>query len=67
METKLVEFSDTILYVGIDVHKRQWSVTILTQAIHHRTFSQPSDPLALKHYIDQHFPGAKVKCATVIF
>jgi len=63
METKLVEFSNTILHVVIDVHKRQWSVTILTKAIYHRTFSQPPDPLALKHYIDQHFPGAKVKCA----
>jgi len=29
------------LYVGIDVHKKQWSVSIFTQEAHHRTFSQP--------------------------
>jgi hypothetical protein len=29
------------LYVGIDVHKKQWSVSIFTETAHHRTFCQP--------------------------
>ena len=32
------------LYIGIDVHKRQWSVSIFTSVIHHKTFSQPAQP-----------------------
>ncbi|WP_373395815.1 hypothetical protein V8V91_14710 [Algoriphagus halophilus] len=28
------------LFIGIDVHKRQWSVCIFTANCHHKTFSQ---------------------------
>ena len=41
MDTKFVDFKDTTVYVGIDVHKKQWTVTVLTDQVHHRTFSQP--------------------------
>ena len=51
------------LYVGIDVHKKQWSVSIFTDAAHHRTFSQPPSPGALRTYLDRNFPGAAVLCA----
>jgi transposase len=51
------------LYVGIDVHKKQWSVSIFTDAAHHRTFSQPPSTDALKTYINRNFPGASVICA----
>jgi transposase len=56
-------FKDQCLYVGIDVHKQQWSVSIYSTELHHKTFSQPPNPHALKSYLDQHFPGAKVQCA----
>ena len=36
------------LYIGIDVHKKQRSVSSFTDAAHHRTFSQPPSPVALK-------------------
>lgn len=60
-KTKL--FKETVLYVGIDVHKKSWSVTILTEKVHHRTFSQAPDPEALQNYIGNHFQGATVHCA----
>ena len=63
MNTKLTELSDTKLNVGIDVHKKQWSVTIFTQQIHHRTFSQPPSSGALKQCIDHRFPGTLVEYA----
>lgn len=63
MEKQPVNFTDQCLYVGIDVHKKQWSVSIYTQEVHHKTFSQPPDPNSLKSYIDKHFPGARVRCA----
>ena len=63
MDTKFVDFKDTTVYVGIDVHKKQWTVTVLTDQVHHRTFSQPPEPLALKCYLDKHFPEANVTCA----
>ncbi|WP_262494527.1 hypothetical protein [Algoriphagus formosus] len=32
------------LFIGIDVHKHQWSVSIFTANCHHKTFSQTPDP-----------------------
>lgn len=63
MREKVTSFASLTLYVGIDVHKKQWSVSIFTDRIHHRTFSQLPDPNALKVYLDKHFSGAKVICA----
>lgn len=63
MKTGTSSFSDLNLYIGIDVHKKQWSVSIFTDAAHHRTFSQPPSPSALKAYVDRHFQGASVCCA----
>lgn len=62
METQ-TNFNNLQLYIGIDVHKKQWSVSIFTDAAHHRTFSQPPTPEALKTYLDHHFPQAYVCCA----
>lgn len=63
MEKKVTSFASLTLYIGIDVHKKQWSVSVFTDSIHHRTFSQLPDPTALKAYLDKHLPGAKVFCA----
>lgn len=63
METRQLDFSNLQLYIGIDVHKKQWSVSIYTATAHHRTFSQPPTPEALKNYLDHHFPLARVLCA----
>jgi len=62
METQS-SYNNLQLYIGIDVHKKQWSVSIFTEAAHHRTFCQPPSPEALKTYLDHHFHGAKVCCA----
>ena len=51
------------LYVGIDVHKKQWSVSIFTAVIHHKTFSQAPEPLALQTYLNKYFKQYQVVCA----
>lgn len=63
MKTQMTSYNILRLFVGIDVHKKQWSVSIYTDQIHHRTFSQPPRPEALQSYVDTHFPGAIVCCA----
>ncbi|MBV6628301.1 MAG: IS110 family transposase [Rivularia sp. (in: Bacteria)] len=63
MEKKVTSFASLTLYIGIDVHKKQWSVSVYSGQIHHRTFSQPPNPEALKAYLDKYFPMAKVVCA----
>ena len=63
MKSTTINLSTLQLYVGIDVHKKQWSVSIFTDAAHHRTFSQPPLPSALKAYLDRYFSGSPVICA----
>jgi transposase len=60
---KKPDFSRLTLYVGIDVHKRQWNVSIYSEHAYHATFSQPPCPGSLKSYLDKHFPQAKVVSA----
>ena len=57
METK------SKLFIGIDVHKRSWSVSIFTSSIHHKTFSQPPSAEALHSYVVKYFSGYEVYCA----
>ena len=63
MENQKVSFEGQCLYVGIDVHKKQWSISIFSNELHHKTFSQPPSPASLKSYLDLHFPHAKINCA----
>ena len=63
MEKQYINFKGQDLYVGIDVHKRQWSVSIFVDRVHHRTFSQLPGPEVLKVYLDKHFSDASIHCA----
>ena len=53
-----LDFSGQHLYVGLDVHKKSWSVCILTHQFEHKTFTQPPDPSVLANYLNRNFPGA---------
>jgi transposase len=51
------------VFVGIDVHKKSWSVSIFFCGIHHKTFSQAPHPETLKVYLDRYFPAGHIICA----
>lgn len=55
--TKL-DFSGQNIYVGFDVHLKSWKVTIMTEKLIHKTFSQDPDPKILHSYLVRNFPGA---------
>ena len=55
--TKKIDFSGKDLFIGLDVHKKSWSVTIVVDGIEHRTFCQPPDAMALNNYLKRVFPG----------
>ncbi len=50
------------LFIGIDVHKKNWSVSIRTDLFDHKTFNMTSDPGILIDYMNQHFQGYPVEC-----
>jgi transposase len=53
-----LDFAGQHIYIGLDVHKKSWSVCILTHQLEHKTFSQPPDPVVLVNYLKRNFPGA---------
>ncbi len=53
-----LNFAGQPIYVGLDVHKKSWSVSILTELSEHKTFSQPPDVAVLMNYLRRTFPGA---------
>ena len=59
METqvKKLDFTGQNIYAGFDVHLRSWKVTIMTDRLTHKTFSQPPQPKVLYEYLTKNFPG----------
>lgn len=59
MQTQVTKdlFNGQSFYVGIDVHKKSWKVTILNNDYEHKTMSQNPDPNLLASYLKKHFPG----------
>jgi transposase len=56
-QSNKLDFNGQNIYVGFDVHLKDWKVTIMSETLVHKTFSQPPDPRALYHYLVNHFPG----------
>jgi hypothetical protein len=46
-----LSLKDQHIYTGIDVGKKAWSVTVLTEQFEHKTFSQPPVPETLVKYL----------------
>lgn len=44
-------------YIGIDVHKKQWSVTIRSLNMELKTFSMEPLPATLAKYLNKNYPG----------
>ena len=61
MESKnnKLDFTGQIIYIGLDVHKKNWSVTIITQGIILKTMSMVPSPDKLVKYLHKNYPKAK--------
>jgi transposase len=59
MQTQISElnFEGQNIFVGLDVHLKSWTVTILTESLTHKTFTQPASAEALYNYLGRNFPG----------
>lgn len=52
-----LDFKGQNIFVGIDVHLKSWAVTILTDNLFHKTFTQPACADTLSNYLNRNFPG----------
>lgn len=57
-----LSFRDQDIYVGIDTGKKSWKVTIRTEHLAHKTFSQDPRPEILVNYLHSNFPEGNYHC-----
>ncbi len=48
------------LYIGIDIHKKSWSVHLRTDISDHKTLTMPSQCDVLYNYVEQNFPDHEI-------
>jgi transposase len=53
-----LDFKGQNIYVGIDVHMKSWSVTILSESLVLKKFRQAPQPEALHKFLVADYPGA---------
>ena len=51
-----INFKDQHFYIGMDVHKKQWTVSIRNNGLALKTFSMDPSPEMLRDYLEGHFP-----------
>lgn len=58
-----INFKDENIFVGIDVHKNSWKVTVQLEDLVYQTFSQEPQVQLLEKYLKRNFPNATFQCA----
>lgn len=62
METNLTNFGGESIYVGIDSHLKSWKVTVMSDEMELRNFTQEPDSKKLSLFLHRNYPGAHFKC-----
>jgi transposase len=62
-QSNKLDFTGQNIYAGFDVHLKQWSVSVMTDHLTHKTFSQPPKPEILFQYLQKNFPGGNYHSA----
>ena len=50
------------LFIGMDVHKKSWTVHFKTDLFDYKTVTMPADPVCLQQYVQKKFPEHEVSC-----
>ncbi len=58
-QRKELSFKGQNIYIGIDVHLKSWSVTLVSEATQLKKFSQSPDPDALYAHLARNYPEAE--------
>jgi transposase len=56
---RTINFSGHTFYIGIDVHRRKWVITIRNNQIELKTFSMDPSPEILYRYMQKNYPGGR--------
>jgi len=59
LQNSNLDFSNQEFYLGIDVHKKSWNVTIRSSGIVLKTFSMNPEPKEISNYMEKNYPKGK--------
>ncbi len=59
MKNSKLKFTKQRIYVGIDVHKKSWEITIILNGMKVKRFSMNPSPDELNKYLRRHYPGGE--------
>lgn len=59
VQSKFTDFSNQRFYIGIDIHKKSWTVTVRSLNMELVRFSQDPDAKQLAHYLNKRYPRGK--------
>jgi transposase len=61
MENKVsdLDYSGHKIFIGLDVHLKEWKATIMLEETPFKTFSLDPNAVTLKRYLEKHFPGGE--------
>lgn len=62
-QSNKIDFKGRHIYVGIDVHLKSWKVTVMTERLTVKTFSQDPSPEILHQFLVRNFPNANYHSA----
>ena len=60
--SKIKDFTGESIYVGIDSHLKSWKVTLMSDEMELRSFTQPPESEILVKFLTKNYPGATYKC-----
>jgi transposase len=52
-----LDFSNQDFFIGLDIHKKEWAVSVYSRDFELKTFVQPSDPMALVKHMNINYPN----------
>ena len=59
MKNTKVSYNGQDFYIGIDIHKKRWIVTIITMGLIVKRLSMAPEPKELARYLKKNYPGGK--------
>ena len=57
VQIKQPDFTGQDFYIGIDVHKKQWTISIRWDGMELKRFSMNPEPEELHNYMSRNYPG----------
>ena len=59
LQNNKLDFSSQQFYIGLDVHKKTWTVTIRSMGVELKTFSMQSNPKGVYEYMKKNYPNGE--------